>query len=64
MDYSSLPEYRGLPDSDPPAAQDDSPRWSEHGAAIAFLAILALLLLLALAVMLLGPFLFVVPQLA
>jgi hypothetical protein len=66
MDFSSLPKYRGLLDSGPSAGdRDGATRWSEHGATVAFFAVLVLLvLLLALGLLLLGPVLFFVPQLA
>jgi hypothetical protein len=66
MDFSSLPKYQGRPDSEPsPPCRDDATRWSEHGATVAFFAILVLIvLLLLLAILLLGPVLFFVPQLA
>jgi hypothetical protein len=66
MDFSSLPKYRGLPDSGPAAGdRDGATRWSEQGATVAFFAVLVLLLLLlVLGLLLLGPILFFLPQLA
>jgi hypothetical protein len=65
-DFSSLPKYRGLPDSELSAGdRERATRWSEHGAAVAIFALLVLLVvLLVLGLLLLGPVLFFVPQLA
>jgi hypothetical protein len=65
-DFSSLPKYRGLPDSGPSAGdREGAMRWSDHGAAVAVVVVLVLLaVLLVLGLLLLGPVLFFVPQLA